>query len=56
MIKLSKHPTLVHQDDRSEWIQDRFAVAMAKADGNRTPNLSLVEQKDFDEISGHELP
>ena len=29
---------------------------MAKAGGNRVPNLSQVEHKDFDEISGHEFP
>ena len=29
---------------------------MVKAGGNRAPNLSKKEKKDFDEISGHEFP
>ena len=29
---------------------------MVKAGGNRAPNLSRKEKKDFDEISGHEFP
>ena len=60
MIKLPNtnrgwKPLFIRMTDSNEFGVD-LQWRVAKVSGNQAPNLSKVEHKDFDEISGYEFP